>query len=137
MDFFIFVSEEWMLASLLVILIYVFAFTERVKGGKPVSAHEATRLINAEQAVLVDLREAKDFNEGHIAGAIHIPVAKLGGRVSELEKYKDKIIILADKIGQHAGAGGKTLGKAGFQVRRLQGGVGEWAGQGLPLIKKK
>lgn len=137
MDFFVFVSEQWLLASLLLILIYTFAFMERIKGGKPISPQEATAMINGEKAVLVDLREAKEFNEGHIAGALHIPVSKINSRMSELDKYRDRVIILVDKLGQHAGATGKSLGKAGFQVRRLRGGIGEWAGQGLPLIKKK
>ncbi len=132
-----FISQEWLLVSLLLILIYTLAFTERVKGGKPIPPHEATRLINSDQAVLVDLREQKDFNEGHIAGALHMPFAKIPGRASELEKHKDKIIILTDKLGQQAGAIGKTLGKSGYQVRRLQGGVAEWSSQGLPLVKKK
>jgi rhodanese-related sulfurtransferase len=137
MEFFTFISEQWLLVSLLMILIYTFAFTERIKGGKPISAFDATRLLNSDEAVLVDLREAKEFSEGHIAGAIHIPLAKIASRVSELEKYRNKVVILADKMGQQAGATGKSLGKAGFQVRRLQGGVSEWSSQGLPLIKKK
>lgn len=137
MDFFVFVSEQWLLTSLLLILIYAFAFMERIKGGKPISPQEATSLINGEKAVLVDLREAKEFNDGHIAGAVHIPLAKISSRISELDKHRDKVIILVDKLGQHAGATGKSLGKAGFQVRRLRGGIGEWVSQGLPLIKKK
>jgi rhodanese-related sulfurtransferase len=137
MDFFIFISEQWLLVSLLMILIYGFAFLERSRGGKPISAHEVTQMLNKEEAVLVDLREAKEFNEGHIAGSLHIPQAKLAGRMSELDKYKSKTIVLADKLGSHAGAVGKNLRKVGFQVNRLQGGVSEWSSQGLPLVKKK
>ena len=137
MDFFVFISQEWILTSLLVLLIYALAFTERVKSGKPISAHEATKLLNGDQAILVDLRDAKEYNEGHIAGSLHMPFAKIADRASELEKYKSKVVILADKLGQHAGKIGKALRSEGFDVRRLQGGVGEWSSQGLPLIKKK
>lgn len=137
MDFFIFISQEWLLTSLLVILIYALAFTERVKGGKPITAHEATKLLNNGDALLIDLREAKEYNEGHIAGSLHMPFNKIASRASELEKSKSKVIILADKIGQHAGKIGKVLGASGYQVRRLQGGVSEWSSQGLPLVKKK
>jgi len=66
-----------------------------------------------------------------------MPFAKIASRASELEKHKAKVIILTDKVGQHAGKIGKTLGGSGYQVRRLQGGVSEWASQGLPLVKKK
>ena len=137
MDFFVFVSQEWILVSLLALLIYALAFSERIKGGRPISAHEATKLLNAGDAVLVDLRETKEYNQGHIAGSLHMPFAKIADRASELEKHKDKLIILTDKVGQHAGKIGKTLGGSGFQVRRLQGGVAEWGNQGLPLVKKK
>lgn len=138
MDFFVFISEQWLLVSLLLILVYTLMLTERVRGGKPISAQESTQLINAEKAVLVDIREAKEFGEGHIAGALHIPSAKFASRLSELEKYRgEKVLILADKLGQQAGAVGKTLRREGFDVRRLQGGMGEWINQGLPLIRKK
>lgn len=136
MDFFVFISEQWILVSLLVLLIYVFAFTERIKGGKPIGIHEVTRLLNSEEAVLLDVRESKEFSAGHIAGAVNIPHNKLSGRLSELDRYREKLVIVADKMGQHAGAAGKALGKAGFQVRRLQGGMSEWTGQGLPTVKQ-
>ena len=64
MDFFVFISEQWILVSLLVLLIYVFAFTERIKGGKPIGIHEVTRLLNSEEAVLLDVRESKEFSAG-------------------------------------------------------------------------
>lgn len=137
MDFFIFISEQWVLVSILVLLIYAFVFTERVKGGKPASAHEVTRLLNSDQAVLVDIREPKEFSEGHVTNAINIPFAKLDSRMTELEKHRGKLVVIADKIGQHAGAAGKKLRKAGFEVRRLQGGMAEWSSQGLPLVKSR
>lgn len=137
MDFFIFISEQWLLVSLLLILIYLFALNERIKGGKPISAHAVTRLLNSEAGVLVDLRDAKEFNAGHIAGALHIPAARIAERMPELEKYRDKTIVLADKMGQHAGAVGKRLHQDKYVTRRLQGGMSEWSNQGLPLVRKK
>ncbi len=137
MDFFVFISEQWLLVSLLVILIYAFAFTERQRGGKPLPTHEITRLLNNEEAVLVDVREKKEFDSGHVAGAVHIPYSRVSQNLSELEKYRDKTIVVADKLGQHAGQVGKTLRKEGFEVRRMQGGMSEWANQGLPLVRDK
>ncbi|MFA5494047.1 MAG: rhodanese-like domain-containing protein [Porticoccaceae bacterium] len=137
MDFFIFISEQWILVSILVLLIYVFAFSERIKGGKPISTNELTRLMNSGEGVLLDVREGKEFNEGHVTGAINIPFAKLDARLAELDKYRDKQLVVADKLGQQAGTAGKKLRKAGFQVLRLQGGMTEWSGQGLPLIKSR
>lgn len=137
MDFFIFISEQWVLVSILVLLIYGFAFSERLKGGKPISSNEVTRLVNSGEGVLVDIRDSKEFNEGHITGAINLPATKLDSRISELEKHRSKLIVVTDKMGQQAGAAGKKLRQAGFNVRRLQGGMAEWSGQGLPLVKSR
>ncbi|QKX16940.1 rhodanese-like domain-containing protein [Microbulbifer sp. YPW1] len=135
MDFFVFISEQWLLVSLLVALVYALAITERIKAGKPASAHEATRLINTEDARVVDLRDRAEFAAGHIVDAIHIPHGDIEKRIGELAPYKEKTLILADKIGQHAGPVGRQLKKAGYTVRRLEGGMSEWANQKLPLVK--
>ena len=135
MDFFVFISEQWLLVSLLAALLYALAITERLKAGKPASAHEATRLINSDEARVIDLRDRADYSAGHIVDAIHIPHGEFEKRMGELAPLKDKTLILADKMGQHAGQVGRQLKKAGYNVRRLEGGMSEWSNQKLPLIK--
>lgn len=135
MDIFVFASEQWILLSVLLMLIYVFAFTERTKGGKPISATELVSLMNSEQAQLVDVRAFADFQAGHVHGAMNIPHTKMASRGSELEKHRSKVIVLTDQMGQHAGGAGKILTKEGFNVRRLSGGMAEWQGQNLPVVK--
>lgn len=137
MDFFAFVSQQWLLVTTLIVLIYIYVWRDRIKSGRPVSPHEVTRLVNEGTAVLVDLRESAEFKAGHIVGALNIPYAKLSKESTEVLGYKDKTIILVDKLGQHAGAVGRFLGKEGFDVRRLSGGLAEWQGQNLPLVKGK
>ena len=87
MDFFIFVSEQWLLISLLIALIGVFLFTEQGKSGKSISPAELVRLMNSEEAVVVDVRSAGEFESGHIHGSRNIPHGKLASRIAELEKY--------------------------------------------------
>lgn len=135
MDIFLFASEQWILISVLLMLIYVFAFTERTKGGKPISVSEAVSLMNSDQAVLVDVRPSNEFQAGHIHGAMNIPHSKLTGRISELEKCRSKIVLLADQMGQHAGGAGRALTKEGYNVRRLSGGMTEWQGQKMPMVQ--
>ncbi len=135
MDIFLFASEQWILISVLLMLIYVFAFTERTKGGKPITVSEAVSLMNSDQAVLVDVRPSNEFQAGHIHGAMNIPHTKLTGRISELEKCRSKIVLLADQMGQHAGGAGRALTKEGYNVRRLSGGMTEWQGQKMPMVQ--
>ena len=134
MDFFIFISEQWLPVSVLLMLIYLFAFSEQKKAGKQISVHDVTSLINSDQGVLVDVRDSKEYQSGHIANAMNIPLSKLEGRLAELEKYRDKTVVLVDKLGQHSASAGRKLKAAGFEVRRLQGGMGEWRSQSLPVV---
>lgn len=137
MDLLVFVTQEWLLVTTLIVLIYLYAWRERIKSGRPLSPNEVTLLANQGNAVLVDLRDNAEFKAGHIVGSLNIPYAKLAKESTELASYKDKTIVLIDKIGQHAGAVGRFLGKEGFEVRRLGGGIAEWQAQNLPLIKGK
>lgn len=137
MEIFVFVSQQWILITLLAALIGVFFLTEQNKSGKSLSSSELVRLINSDEAVVVDVRSAAEFEAGHIHGAISIPHQKLASRITELEKHREKIIVVADKIGQHSGAAGKKLSSEEFNVRRLSGGISEWQGSSLPLVKGK
>ena len=130
-----FVVQQWPLFSVLAVMVVAFLVLESRKGGRSISFHEVTRLVNSDSAVVVDVRDSAEFNKGHIVDAINIPYAKLKDRVSELEKHKAKQIIVVDKMGQHAGAAGKTLRDLEFNTVRLQGGITEWSGQNLPLVK--
>lgn len=135
MDFFVFASEQWMLFSILALLVAAFIVLERKRGGAVLSHHEVTRMVNSDQAVLLDVRDSKEFSAGHITNAVNIPFAKLKDRTSELEKSKSQTIIVVDKMGQHTGSSVKMLTEAGFQAARLQGGMVEWQAQNLPVVK--
>ncbi len=130
-----FVIEQWLLVSVLIALVGLYFWNEKRRSGRSITTHEATRLLNAESAVLIDLRESKDFKNGHISSAVNIPYAKLNERTSELEQHKEKTVILVDKMGQHTGAAGRELLKQGYQVARLDGGMTEWLNQKLPIVK--
>lgn len=136
MDFFSFISEQWLLVSVLLILIYSFVWRESTKGGASISYHQLTRAVNDDSALVVDLRDEKEFKAGHIAGAINIPHSKMQSRVEELESSRGKQIILVDKFGQHTGSVGKHLQSLGHNAARLKGGMAEWQSNNLPLVKK-
>ncbi len=130
-----FIAQEWILFSILALVVAAFLLLESRKGGASVSYNEATRRLNSETAVVVDVRDQGEFRAGHITGAVNIPYAQLRDKAVELEKFKSKQIIVVDKMGQHAGSAGKVLREKGFDVVRLQGGITEWTQQNLPLVK--
>lgn len=135
MDFFIFISEQYVLVGVLLILIYVFVWNEKRKGGKTLNTHEMTRLINNDEAVIVDVRDAAEFKSGHITNAINIPFNRINERWEELVPHKEKTIVLVDKMGQHTGSVGSILRNKEFNVGRLGGGMTEWQNQSLPVTK--
>ncbi|HEY6530413.1 MAG TPA: rhodanese-like domain-containing protein [Cellvibrionaceae bacterium] len=131
-----FALENWPFIAALAALVVAYFAVNSVAGGKSISVHEVTRLVNQGEALLLDIREANEFKAGHITGAVNIPFGAVNTRVSELEKFRAKRIILVDKLGQHASDVAKQLKVQGFDVVRLGGGMSEWTHQSLPVVKK-
>lgn len=111
----------------------------RSQGDKSqLSPVEATLLINREDAQLIDVRDQGEFAGGHIPNARHIPLAELERRNSELEKFKERPIILCCATGSRSAAALATLRKAGFErIFNLRGGIAEWEKAGQPLSRKR
>jgi rhodanese-related sulfurtransferase len=106
-------------------------------GGKGVSVPEATLLINREDALVLDVREASEWSTGHIPNARHIALGQLTKHMSELEKFKDKPVIVCCASGNRSQNACGTLQRAGFaRVFNLNGGIGAWTGAGLPVTVK-
>ena len=133
--FFEFLTQQWILAAALLVALIMLVFHETRKSGPSVSPQQAINLINGEQGVFLDLRDAADFKQGHIVESLHIPSAKLATRMAELDKYKDRPIVLVCKMGQQSGAAGKQLKAAGFQkIYKMSGGMTEWSNLQLPTV---
>lgn len=132
----IFAQEQALLVGALALLIYLFFRHESAAGGAKLSTSETIQAVNSDKAIVVDVRDAKDFDKGHMASALNIPHAKVADSIAVLEKYREKQIIVTDKLGQHSGSVAKTLMKEGFAVARMRGGMEEWKQDGLPTIKK-
>ncbi|MFT6028496.1 MAG: rhodanese-related sulfurtransferase [Oleiphilaceae bacterium] len=132
-----FVGNHIELTGLFVALLAALWFSEKLRSGKAVSPQAATLMMNKDEAVIIDIREKKEYSEGRITGSIHIPYDSLKERAQELKKFEGKQIILVDKMGQHAGMAGKLLKTEGFEnVCRMSGGITEWKTSNLPLVKK-
>ena len=108
----------------------------RGAGGASVNTLEATQLINRQDALVVDVRSVEEFRNGHILNARNIPLAQLDSRLSDLQRYKDKPLIVACETGGRSGAAASVLRKHGFaQVFNLNGGTSAWQQAGLPVEK--
>jgi rhodanese-related sulfurtransferase len=133
--FFEFLTQQWKLAAALLTVIVLLIMHEARRSGPSLSPQQAINLVNSEEGVFVDLREVAEFRKGHIVSAINIPSAKFPERMVELEKYKDKPIVLVCKMGQQSSAVGKQLKDAKYgQVYKMTGGMMEWGNLQLPTV---
>lgn len=131
-----FVGDHVFLVGTFVLLLVLFVANEMRRGGRAVSPQELVHLVNREKAVVVDVRDRKEYEAGHIVDSINIPFATLESRAGELKPHAERPIVVACKIGQHAGAAGTLLRKAGFEkVMKLSGGMTEWRNASLPVVK--
>lgn len=104
--------------------------------GSKLSLVQATQMLNQDRAVVVDVRDPKDYAAGHMREARNIPMKELPKRVGELDRFKSKAVIVVCNSGVQSGRAGSVLKKAGFnEVFSLNGGMAAWQAQGLPITK--
>ncbi|PIO91915.1 sulfurtransferase [Pseudomonas syringae] len=130
-----FATNHYLITGAFVILLGLLIAYEMSKGGASLSTRELTALVNSDQGVVIDVRSKKDYTAGHIVGSLNFPQDKVLTRAAELEKYKDKTLIIVDAMGQHAGTTARELLKSGFKAAKLSGGISSWRGDNLPLVK--
>ena len=103
------------------------------RGYKEVSTAEAVRLINNDAAV-VDVSSPDNFRKAHIAGAWNLPLDQLKNPSADIEKLKQRPIIVVCKTGNTAHQAAASLLKQGYSsVNLLQGGMSQWLSDHLPV----
>ena len=124
----------WVALVAMLIFSYVSSLTSAIK---EVSTHDATLMINKEDAVVLDIRAQKEFKAGHILGARQIkPEALREKNFNTLENSKDKPIIVVCAMGNQARGTANAMSKAGFsKVSVLKGGMNAWQSASLPISK--
>jgi rhodanese-related sulfurtransferase len=114
----------------------VWPLVRRGAGGPSVNTLEATMLMNKKDSLVLDVREAGEFAQGHLLGARNIPIDELERRVKEIERFKDRPVVVSCAVGNRAGSAGKVLRQHGFtNVVNLSGGIAAWRQAGLPTEK--
>lgn len=134
-----FFMEHWILFSLAIVLFLLIIIEEmrsQMTGVRKVSAQEATQLVNRENAIIIDIRDANAYAEGHIAGSVNITPAELGKDSKKLNQYQGKPLILVCAQGVSSTTCANQLKKQGIDpVYSLAGGIQGWKNAGLPVVK--
>ena len=131
-----FINQNILLIGVVVTSGLALAWQFLAKNSAAINPAEATLLINREDAQVVDVREADEFAGGHLPEARNIPAGMLAVRVGEIEKFKDRPLILCCASGIRSGKACEQLKKAGFtRLYSLDGGFDAWRQAGLPVRK--
>lgn len=122
-------------AAILAVLAIVIEIRTRARGGSSVGPADAVRLANG-GALVLDVREDKDYEAGHIIDARHIPAGEIAGRAESLKKFREKPVIVYCETGFGSAAAARALRASGFgKVVTLRGGLQQWRQENLPLVK--
>jgi rhodanese-related sulfurtransferase len=134
-----FAGENQFLVMAFVGLTFAIVYTEfsrLTSGFKAVDPAGLTALINRQDALLVDVSAAADFEKGHIAGAKNVQMSQFDADNKILAKVRDLPVAVVCRTGNTSADAARKLAKAGFkQVHWLDGGIAAWTGAQLPLVK--
>lgn len=123
------------LAGLTAAIIYT-EIARLFRGFKAIKPAELTRLVNAGNAVVVDLSAPADFEKGHIAGSRNVQAKQFGPTHKLVANAKQQPVVLVDRTSLASASAAKVLKKAGFeQIYVLDGGLPSWSAADLPLVK--
>lgn len=139
MDFFDFLVKNSVLVLIMLAsggMLFWSLVYNQLSGMNEVGPQQATMLHNQRDAVLLDLRETKDYSGGRLPKAVHLPLSQLSTRVGELAKFQGKPIIAYCDRGNRSRMAGRSLKKAGHaEIYSLAGGIEAWKTAGFPLEK--
>jgi rhodanese-related sulfurtransferase len=134
-----FVKNNWHLIALAFVsgAMLLWPMVRRAAaGGSSVSAFEATQLINREDALVLDVRDASEYAKGHVLGAKSAPLGELEKRAADLARHKDKPVIVVCESGNRSAGAAAQLRRLGFaRACSLAGGLPAWQQAGLPVEK--
>ena len=130
------ISLVWVALLIAVIVLTVKGLFSKVK---TIPRSTAIALINKEEAIVVDTRTRDDFRRGHIIDAVNLTPSEIkDNNPGEVEKHKNRPVILVSANGMELVKPAESLLKAGFErVFVLKDGLSGWTGDNLPLSRSK
>ena len=134
MGYFIqFLLDNWFIVLPLLISIFVFFKLENIRNSFLLEPQQMTFFLNRKNALLIDIRNEKDFLNGHISQAVCVgPDIELCKK--EIKKNSDRPVIIVCQNGNYSSRMANDLKKEGQEIFTLKGGINSWTNEKLPLI---
>jgi ArsR family transcriptional regulator len=102
---------------------------------EPVPAEELLARVRDGLVTVLDVRPPEEFAQGHVAGAINLPLDRLQERLKDLPADREVVAYCRGPWCVLSFEAVARLREAGFVARRLQDGLPEWRRAGLPVIR--
>ena len=120
---------------LVVLIALAVEVRNRALGATGISNNEAIALHN-KGALVLDVRSAEEFANGHIVNARNIGLDSLTNSLDSIKKYREKPVIVCCESGNRSAQAVKLLKSQGYTtVFNLSGGLAAWQQDNLPLSK--
>ena len=129
-------SRNWLIPILIFVVVFVLS-SQGLRGGPEVSVREAVALLKSDpRPLLIDLRERTAYDQGHLPGAISVPMVEFKGRVASLKLLKMDVLVLYGADDARAREATRHLYDNGYQgALTLSGGFEGWRAAGLAVEK--
>jgi len=135
-----FIGNHPLLVVAFLVTIGMLGFTEYTRffsGVKSLAPYVATQMLNAGEAIFVDVRSDAEYKNGHIINSKHMPVNQFAKHIHELEKHKNADIVVYCDSGMRASKAAGLLKKDGFtSLNTIAGGLNAWEKANLPIVSK-
>jgi rhodanese-related sulfurtransferase len=134
-----FLASNWPLVLVFVVsgLMLLWPLVHRrVRPVQEIGTLDATRLLNKENPLVLDVREPNELTTGRLPNAVHVPLSQLKDRGSELAKHASRPVNVYCERGMRSASAVPALTRLGFtRVQSLRGGLRAWREAGLPIAK--
>src|SRR3989339_996590 len=100
---------------------------------EPISASELHLKIHDDDIIVIDVRPKEEFLNGHIPGAVSIPLAELNEKIKDLPAGKEIVAYCRGKYCVLAAEASKMLNSEGFKTTILKDDVNSWRFAGLEV----
>lgn len=137
-DLLIFIQNHQMLflgLAIVLVALVTIEFMKIRRGNNQILPQEAIKLINHENAVVVDIRDGDVFSKGHIINAISLPLSEIQTKHKKLDKFKSNPILIICSNGTESLSAVDSLAKLGYDTRIISGGIRGWKDAEMPLVK--
>jgi rhodanese-related sulfurtransferase len=90
--------------------------------------------VRKAEVQILDVREPYEWEAGHVEGSVHVPLARIMAGRAEGEVVTDRPVLVICRSGNRSELAALMLQARGIDAHNVEGGLEDWAREGLPLV---